>query len=163
MVGEVVLQRLGQREPRGPQAAAAEVRGQQLGAAAAGEVDPLARPAAAVRVVAVAQLDHPALVAVVRPRAPRRQGERRREVDAQAAGDGERRGEGGARVDDQQVAGLEQVGEVEEGGVAEAGARGDQHPHAVALGRRLGRLERAGSSNASAALVSASVQAGSPA
>ena len=141
MLREVLEQRGGQPQARGPQPPAAEVGRQQLGLAAAGERDPLPGAAAAMAGVALAQLDHPALVAVVRPWAPRRLGERRGEVHAQAAGAFERRGEGRGGVDDEQVAGLEQIGEVEEAVVADPRARGDQHADVVALAGRLDRRQ----------------------
>ncbi len=110
---EVVEQRRGQPQARGPQPAAAEVGREQLAAPAARQREPLARPAAAVRPHAVAQLHDPPLAAVVRPRAIPL-GERRREVQAAAVRERQGGGEGGRVVDDEQVAGLEQAGEVAE-------------------------------------------------
>ena len=139
MRGEVLEQRRRQAQARRPQPLTAEVGREQLRLAAARQRDPLPGAAAAMASVALAQLDHPALVAVVGPGAPRRRGERRGEVHAQAAEALKRSGEGRRGVDDEQVAGLEQFGEVEEARVAEAGARGHQQPHLVPFARRLNR------------------------
>ncbi len=144
VAGQVVEHRLAEPQARGPQAPAAEVRGEQLQLGAAGQRQALAGTATAVRSGAVAELDDPALVAVVRPAAPGRLGERRGEMHPEAVPALDRRGEGRGGVDDEQVARLEQVGEVEEGGVADARARRHEHAHPVALGRRLGRLQPLG-------------------
>jgi hypothetical protein len=140
MAGEVRQQRLGELEPRGPQAGAGQVRRLQRGAGAAWQVERVAGAAAAEALRAGAQLDDPAVVAAT----GQRRGEAQLELGAVGAPCGQCRGKRGRGVDDDQVARAQEVGQVARPRVGQATvAARDEHADVVArqpagLGRRVG-------------------------